>query len=380
MSVESIFNRNGTPFYQQIDYVENTRRDFDQVKPLPASYTWDTESKIIRIAKKIFSIIVFPIGLYKLLQNLAGKVIVPASTPSLLSLSDDYAMQVRQNLPLAGDWKYKRVTVAVDGEQIDAAIICKESTFNNGRWFLASGGNAEFYEQNLVWNTDIKSILSEVHGNAIVFNYPGVGASSGVPNRQAMAKAYRAMLAFLEDNINGIGAKEIIGYGHSIGGGVQGDALESHELKSNIKYIFIKSRTFSNLRTEASSMGSFLGSFLGSLVKFFGWNMDSTKSSKKLQVPEIILQTANVHKYQILNDISRLLDDGVIPAQASLAKALLGDDTCMKENKVFIGIPELHNGGLTDPSFLECQIERFWPDSPITQQIQAERAILRKTA
>lgn len=342
-------------FYNQTDYLEATKRDFDQNKPLPVNYTWNTENKIIRIVKQIFSIIIFPIGIYKLLHTLAGKVaLLPASSPSLMGYPKNHANDSRSNISLDGEWKYKRITVEVDGYKIDATIVGKASTLNNGRWMLASNGNGEFYEDKLSDNHDFKQILSEINGNAIVFNYPGVGASSGLPNRQAMAKAYRAMLNLLEDQKNGIGAKEIIGYGHSIGGGVQGDALKTHELKKDVKYVFVKSRTFSDLSTTASILTS---KPLGFLVKMLGWNMDSVESSKKLQAPEIIMQTAKVRGYEELNDSSKIIDDGVIPANASLAKALLEDNKCPKQNKVFIGMQEQHNDGLNDPSFLAKKIE-----------------------
>ncbi len=69
-------------FYNQPNYLADTRRDFAQKKPLPVNYTWDTESKCIRILKQIFSIIIFPIGIYKLLHALVGKVgLLPASSP-----------------------------------------------------------------------------------------------------------------------------------------------------------------------------------------------------------------------------------------------------------------------------------------------------------
>jgi hypothetical protein len=352
-------------FYNQLDYFEDTRRDFAQNKPLPVSYTWNTENKIIRISKKIFSIIIFPIGIYQLLHALAGKVaLLPASSPSLMGYPANHANDSRSNIPLIGNWKYqyvwkyKRITVEVDGYKIDAMIVGKASTFNNGRWLLASNGNGEFYEDKLSYSHDFKRILSEVNANAILFNYPGVGSSSGLPNRQAMAKAYRAILNLLEDQTNGIGAKEIIGYGHSIGGGVQGDALKTHKLKKDIKYVFVKSRTFSDLSTTASILTNKL---LGFLVKLLGWNMDSVESSKKLQAPEIIMQTtaANAKGYEELSNSSKITGDGVIPANASLAKALLEDDNCPKKNKVFIGMRERHNDGLNDPSFLARKIEEL---------------------
>jgi hypothetical protein len=343
-------------FYNQPDYLVSTQRDFAQSKSLPVNYTWNTENKIIRIVKLIFSILIFPIGIYQLLHALGGKLaLLPASTPCLLGYPENHANNSRSNIELLdGVWKYKRITVEVDGYKIDATIVGKASTLNNGRWMLASNGNGEFYEDTLSYDRDFKQILSEVNGNAIVFNYPGVGASSGLPNRQAMAKAYRAMLNLLEDQANGIGAKEIIGYGHSIGGGAQADALKTHELKKDVKYVFVKSRTFSDLSTTASILTC---KPLGFLVKILGWNMDCVKSSKKLQAPEIIMQTAKVKGYEELNDSSKIIDDGIIAANASLAKALLDDDNCPKQNKVFIGMQERHNEGLNDPSFLAQKIE-----------------------
>jgi Chlamydia CHLPS protein (DUF818) len=339
-------------FYKQIDYVAATKRDLSQKKPLSVSYTWNTEHKVIRIVKQIFSVIIFPVGIYKLLHALAGKVaLLPASSPSLIKIPKNHADESRSSISLEGDWKYKRITVEVDGYKIDAMIVGQAATLNNGRWVLASNGNGEFYEDKLSGN--LQHILGAVYANAIVFNYPGVGASSGLPGREAMTKAFRALLTFLEDKKNGIGAEEIIAYGHSIGGGVQGDALKAHELKKDVKYVFVKSRTFSNLSTEASL--GFAKPF-GFLVKILGWNMDSVESSKKLKAPEIILQTANVVGYEELKDSSKIIDDGVIPAKASLAKALLEDDKCPKENKIFIGMQEGHNSGVYDPSFLAGKI------------------------
>ncbi|MBA3603760.1 MAG: hypothetical protein H0W50_09005 [Parachlamydiaceae bacterium] len=273
-------------FYNKENYLEATKEDFSQGKSLPVSYTWNTESKILRIAKLIFSIIIFPVGIYKLIHSLVGKVLLPASSPSRMGLPANYANNARQQVNLNGDWKYKRLTIEVDGYKIDATIMGKEATFDNGRWTLLSNGNGEFAEEGHMASGNFIKILSEVNSNGIVFNYPGVGSSSGLPNREAMAKVYRAMLNFLEDKEKGIGAKEIIGYGHSIGGGAQGDALRTHDLKKNVKYVFVKSRTFSDLSTEASLL---VNKPAGFLLKIFGWNMGSVESSKNLKAPEIIM-------------------------------------------------------------------------------------------
>jgi len=351
-------------FYNASDYLESTQRDFAATS-LPVTYSWETESKTTRISKQILSTVIFPVGIFKSLHSLAGKIaLLPASNPGLMGYPPNHATESRLNITLNGEWKYKRINIDVNGYKIDAIIVGKDSTLGNGRWVLPSLGNGEFCEDKLAYGDDFTQLLTEVNGNAVVFNYPGVGASSGLPNREAMAKAYRAILTFLEDKKKGVGAREIIGYGHSIGGGVQGDALKTHKLKKDIQYVFVKSRTFSTLKIEASVLTN---SPLGFLVKALGWNMDSVESSKELQVPEIIMQTARVKSYEELADSSKIIDDGVIPAKASLAKALLDDNQCPKDRKLFIGMPEHHNDGLWNPSYLAMKINAclYHPQSQI---------------
>jgi hypothetical protein len=72
--------------------------------------------------------IVFPIGLYRLIHVIAGKIIVPAS-----GISSDYALSVRQAVDLNGEWKMKRISIEADGYTIDAAIIGKATTLYHAR-------------------------------------------------------------------------------------------------------------------------------------------------------------------------------------------------------------------------------------------------------
>jgi hypothetical protein len=325
-------------FYKQVNYKEVTREELCSSKP-PSEpmYTHNTESKVARIARYIFSIFFFPLGIYKLIQFFLGKLLVPASIFFMKWGLDKY----RAETNLDSKFKFKRIAIEVDGYTIDAAIIGQESTLENGRWMLSSNGNGEFYE-NQLHNHQFHYLLEQLKSNALVFNYPGVGASSRMATRNAMIKAYCALLTFLEDRKNGIGAKEIIGYGFSIGGGVQGEALRTHRLKSDIRYVFIKDRTFSDLRIAVSSMAH---KSLGFLVKLLGWNMSSIASSKALEAPEIILQSANVSPGSV-KDLSRnselIVDDGVITKEATLAKKLLADQTVLPTTKRYFGISERH--------------------------------------
>ena len=133
-----------------------------------------------------------------------------------------------------------------------------------------------------------------------------------------------------------------------------------------IKYVFVKSRTFPDLASVATKLKS---TKIGSLLKALGWNFDSVESSKKINAPEIIIQTARVNKYEELTDSSKIINDGVIPANASLAKTLLDDPTCPKDNKIFIGIPEKHQDPLRNTSFLARKINLALDPYSITARL-----------
>lgn len=349
-------------FYNQPDYLKAGKQDWYSNKHLPVSYTWNTEHKIIRIAKGILPTLIFSTGIYKFFCILAGKASLRQPLPALIFSIGIYKLlqiitgvfilpaadlmqkdlnNIRSEISLRGQWKYKRITIKVDNYKIDGVIVGKPSTLDNGRWFLASNGNGECYEYKLT-NVEFKQMLHKCNSNALVFNYPGVGSSSGPISKKEMVKAYRAMLTFLEDKEKGIGAKGIIGYGLSIGGGIQGEALKMHPLKKDVKYVFIKDRTFSSLSQLVSLIK---GRILGFSVKCFGWEMDSVTSSKKLQATEIVLQTTKKNNFHSLKSSDDLKEsDGVIKKEGSLAFELLKEGT--HENKYYLGITSGHNNAL----------------------------------
>ena len=80
-------------------------------------------------------------------------------------------------------------------------------------------------------------------------------------------------------------------------------------------------------------------------------------NSKKLAAPEVILQTADVLRYEHINESSKIIDDDIIAKEASLAKALLDDKMFLLANKTIIGIPERHNDALEEIPFLCDEIK-----------------------
>ena len=333
-------------FYAQKDYPITLNREFaDRTLPLPLlRYSMDTENKIARIAKQILSILCFPIALYHILHILAGKAIVPGSFRSTPQV----------HLSPKSEMKYKRLSLNVDGNRIDVTIAGTPSTLTNGRWMLVSGGNGECYEDYVAGFEEgfaygACQLTEALKTNMIFFNYTGVGRSAPFPRRAATANAYRAVLSFLEDKHLGIGAKEIIGFGHSLGGGIQADALQTHVLKKDIRYVFVKSKTFSSLEDEVSAL---FGRVMGKLICLLGWNINTTASSRRLTAPEIIIQGTNGTKYEQLSQWSPTDGDGVIADSAALAKALLEGRTGTENKKIFLGVPEGHNDPLSDPLYL----------------------------
>lgn len=347
-------------FYAQKDYEKDTLADLSKPSALKkCHYRFETESKIVRVAKIIFAIIFFPVGIYWGCHILAGKAIVPTSATSnktitdaktgkniKLSLSEARKDDFEWYLTKKSEWKVKRITVEVNGNAVDAVLIGKASTLNNGRWVLHSNGSGELYEDNLGLRNGSHKMLEDLNANGLFFNYPGAGHSEGHITRSALRDSYKGMLNFLEDKNKGLGAKAIICYGYSLGGAVQGEGIAHHPLKKGVKYIFIKDRTFSELKLVIRTLFSKALAFLAQLL---GWNMNHAHASKTLKAPEIIIQSQKskqMPNYSPLKSPNDIDNDGVIDADASHAYRLLSDPQCPKAQKRFVGIWHKHGGDL----------------------------------
>lgn len=334
-------------FYTQFRYNETTRQDFAHHHTVRVSWTWPssnrrrTEKNPPSTAQKMSG------TLHNVFHALAGKVIVPAATPCFMKTSQTALDLLRTQIPHTLDpfWKCKRICIQLNnGPAIDAVIVGKVGTLDNRRWLLGSLGSGDFYEQSLSNLTgSLFQMLVHLNSNAIMFNYPGVGASTGMPNRRAMTKAYRALLHFLEDSVKGPGAKEIIGFSFSIGAAIQSYVLKTWRLKKEISYVFVKDRTFSSLSAVASTLLN--SPRVGCLVQLTGWDINCVTSSLVLEAPEIIIQTADVTRDTEIdiNAPVQIRNDGVIAAKDSLAKALLDNKEYFSGEKVFIGTKRKHN-------------------------------------
>lgn len=344
-------------FYQDSNYFQNLCHDLEKTIVLPPVYIISGESKIARYANWLFSLICFPVGCYKTLQIIAGKVaLLPASTPRVLGLDKEHSKKLRLIPIVNREWKYKRISLQMEHLRIDAMIYGTSDSLQSRKWCLYSNGNAQFLEQHLHGMHDFKNILKKIGFNALVFNYPGVGASEGFPTKSSMQKAYLLMLNFLEDKKHGLGAQEILCYGHSIGAGIQAESIKNHLLKNHIKYVFLKSRTFNTLSTIAAKITL---KPLGMVVRLLGWEIDTVNGSRSLKKPEIILQSAFVDHIGELKESSMIKYDGLIDAPESLAKPLLDSTLGKSRSKFFFALPENHSDEIACIEHIAQKIQEF---------------------
>ena len=339
-SNDSFFNKylsKESSFYNNQNYISQTANDLTKKEAVESvSYSKTAKLTQDQRIKQLLKFIIFPDVLHRTLHYLAAKIIFLPSASTLISKTNlqTLANQRSFNLTSNDNFSYKRIKIESDGNMLDVVIaVNREAGINPKRWTLFSNGNGEFYENKAVQD-NYTGLMTKFKSNGIFFNYPGVGASTGAPSRQAMKRAYEAVLEFLESE-DGIGAKEIIGYGHSIGAAVQAEALANHTFSDQKKYVFIKSRTFSSMSALAASYFK----PLGLLVKLVGWDLEVAKNSAKLKQHEFILQTTKKDKKE---QKSTPTSDGLISRTGSLAYKLLKEKKEW-DNKMTCGVTEMHN-------------------------------------
>ena len=228
------------------------------------------------------------------------------------------------------NWVVKRtaINLKVEGVTIDVCLMGRQEHLQNGKWLLAAMPNGVAYEMISEGGGLEQDLANELDANIICFNYPGIGASVGSSNSEIMAKAYKAVLLFLEKEIK---ATKIIHYGRSMGGGVQALGLDGWDLNSGIQHVCIKDRSFCS---NSEVAGGMFGAIAKIAVQFFGWEIDVMKASIRLSCPEIIIQTGTANFSQPCDKGSRcgkcvkmedktiILDDGFLPASSTLAEGL----------------------------------------------------------
>lgn len=368
----------------------------EEMRKVKASYIYNSETKAWRITKIVLSIIIFPIGLYKLTHFMIGKVLITASRPSSMGkeYTEDYAFSCLQQLQPG--WKYVFFKVKVDGTDISTFIVIPPGPLEKGRYLASFNGVGQFAEDRCFRDKlpleegvnhsqeqlkptyrestshEFRNILTDLQSPGITPNYPGVSCSQSHPNAPKMINTAKAIMSIVQNKTIGLEATQSVFWGHSIGGGILGKALETYPLEKDCRSVILKSRTFANLSSATSHLinyearerlGKVFGAIVGEIVafiakcciRFFGWNLDAVASSQKINAPQITLQTANMtdeHPHYVelrdASNIPQIKSEEAIRAGASYAKALLNGKTPPDDKQTILGISAMHCDPIAD--------------------------------
>ena len=214
--------------------------------------------------------------------------------------------------------KHLRMSVMVDGERIDTYIVMHHDKIEPGqRWILATNGNegavadlvnkgiAAKEEETKEQDASVKAeptmltvLANGLKANVVTYNYGGCLGSEGQISAEKAARVYKAMKEMIE-NPNGLAAKEVVFYGHSIGGAFQAKGLEgltAADFDNNVQYVCVKDRTFTNSDDQLRSMyPGKVGSFLRAAVRRFGWSLNVRQQCEELyanRIPQVNINHA----------------------------------------------------------------------------------------
>jgi Chlamydia CHLPS protein (DUF818) len=352
MSIQNVITQFTQPDFDHSQYIEGLKKELlvscSKEKSL---YSYNTWSRIARIAYDIFSIIFFPLGIVRMLHRLAVRELLPSSLSCTVEIARKNRNIFFEKLVKDKTFLAKSFSVLVNGKKIQAMIFGKKENFKNGRWMLFANPNGHIYEQFLGERYEwTKRSLEVFNSNCLFYNYPGTGdRRKEWTSRNGMVSAHLAMRRLLEDKEKGAAATEIIEFAVSMGGGVVQESLSNREIKrinnlktqeNLIKRVFIFHQTFSNLcfvPAHLKRLSSFIRAISNPLIRIFGWNIGHN-SSLKLEYPSIIVQTATK---ELPTTREEILHDEVIGAKSALAYKILKKGI-IDTNRIILGTFEKH--------------------------------------
>lgn len=305
----------------------------------------DTAKKALLLAGQI---ILFPWGLYELLRYCSQRSIMtclyPAQSrimqylyPDLSPLHLDRDNTPRLQLLIQDGFLVRRVTLERDGVRYDGLLIGKKEHITNGQWVLQATGNHCPIEIPAPF---IARCCSQIKYNTLFINGPHVGHSKGHATPQTMGEAQDTALLFLETAIK---ATHIVCAGHSLGGAAIGLMIPMHTFRNDIRYLVVRQMTFdrsANVCAKAlAPPKSRLRHAIRWLIQWTHLQMDSVLASRILSekgIHEIIVQTTTT---DLNPSKSEFMDDGTIPAHATLGYRLQQEDPPLP-HKTFLPLIE----------------------------------------
>ncbi|MDF2549646.1 MAG: putative Peptidase [Chlamydiales bacterium] len=351
----------------------------------------------------VVSTIIFPIGLARLakrgIHRLIGRLaILPAQRGKMTQLRKNRAELLASKEYGASAVFFK----AADGIQLEGSYIKARQEGSTSKTLIYFNGNGEFLEKNSLTPTpyipeekilnwyqeecdqcilegeelpdldaykkqynqpNVLDIYLNQGYNVLFFHYRGVGASQGTATAKGLIQDGEAAFQYVHSHL-GTPEKDIVLFGHSLGGAVAASVAEMHPQVG-----LCHDRSFSSLNREVYHLLGqdlpWLGSIASKITSALGWEFSFDPSLKKAGKTKLVLY----HR-----------KDGVIPYAASLAAHIkaINQSKEKKAEEVLDGI-ELHALEKGDYSHHFAELEKLFKDGKITerQKIREERNLKR---
>lgn len=286
-----------------------------------------TCNKTMRIAYLIFSVILFPVGLIRLLGRFISVIVTKkAFLPGVMTPKSEITTARHALNKFSKDCE--RITIeTADHVKLDTLLVNhpeeSKKPIKDQKFIVSFNGNMGTYEGAV---ESLLKLSKQTGANVYTGNYRGIGLSEGFPlEMKDLVMDGEALIQYLLSL--GVKSKNILIYGYSMGGAVGANVAALHQKKGD-EINFISDRSFSTLLKETKEVfkdtgrdllksSFFLHRFYGVLIlasipfalgiiQAIGWNTNNLKCFKKIQGYKCIIY----HRY-----------DQVIPYAASLFKA-----------------------------------------------------------
>lgn len=288
----------------------------------------------------------------KIASTTIGYLVYPAAITSFPCCGKGYLEKQgkREILNLEDEnFIVRKIALYKSGTKYDAVLITHQDTIVNGNWTINALGNG------MTMECFISGVAKENFRNkcnTLLINGPSVSHSGGWPTRYQMGAGFEVGLKFLEREVR---ATHIIMHGFSLGSGMIGEAILTHDftegMKKDIRYLSISDRSFSRLSSIAAAL---VGKIVKPIFYLTGTELDGVGAALKLSqlgIRQIVIQ----HRSK-----DGTGSDHVIPDNCSLAYELHKDSTF--ENKIFLESESITHNGLLPRNIeesLKHEIQEF---------------------
>lgn len=180
--------------------------------------------------------------------------------------------------------------------------ICRKDP-PSPKWLIYFLPNAANAESSLRY---ANYLSNELGVNVLVFNYRGVGDSTGFPtSADDLIQDGKACFEYLQKREGVDNLDKVCVYGHSLGGAVAAQVLADEKYRNAH---LIVDRSFSslgdlieNITSEEIGLGHTIGSWAKNLFSSYNWDLNTVANIDRIKGRVLILSTKMIPLLDIVN-------------------------------------------------------------------------------